>query len=589
MNSSRVLRIIHISDFHIGDKNNANELLSLSHYEEFINSFVNQVRKVLKDEQVDFLFITGDLVDKGNRVGKLEENMEHATSITNYIKKTLNPKQISTCIGNHDLDQELTTINYTNSIRNYLNFSSKFSLENSIVLPGSTEYIKVEQIGDIYVATIDINFRSDQNDKKRLELNQVDYERAKILLASVPSNKPLIVCSHLPWVVFRGPELIAEENGWMDKHLWIAGLSIYDKDLYENRNDAWTLYLYGDAHHPKFLQEGKHFHVLTSTFGGGDFTSRRFNNSEYNKIIEGTIIELDGDKLNYTTIFYKTTSQTYNTNFGSNWTIEESKSYSLNSTSRSLLFYSPPGEQSYFKDYKTEKISDKVSLKIKEHIKEFNLYRFGRFPISNTHASLGWISIHKLFEQMEYGASENGSKLLQYCLYEAKEWITDPTNPVISDSELNDEETLFLGINLWGGIFASFLGMMCTVPSFSISMEKTNSDFVNNEDCSPFERLDHYKSSIVSKGKVKNIILFTDVVSTGETVLNLLLFINSLISFKPRVSVVSIISDCDTIRKGNFEAFHRIGTLCKDMKLPIIHIDTLPDEDILPSKFSIHS
>src|SRR5690606_8906538 len=92
-----------------------------------------------------------------------------------------------------------------------------------------------------------------------------------------------------------------------------------------------------------------------------------------------------------------------------------------------------------------------------------------------------------------------------------------------------------------------------------------------------------------------DIILVTDVVSSGKTVLSIVKLIESYYqkTFSKELVVryhsISVISDSENTRDEFDKKMHTIKTACGSLRMPTIHVADLPSTDILPGQIDFTS
>src|ERR1041385_1551084 len=91
-------KILHLTDFHIGDFKDGKEYLSEKCYKRYVDLLVIEIQKL--KGSIDCIVATGDFIQEGKVV-----NFEHAETILNYLRQKLilTPENIGVCIGNHDI------------------------------------------------------------------------------------------------------------------------------------------------------------------------------------------------------------------------------------------------------------------------------------------------------------------------------------------------------------------------------------------------------------------------------------------------------------------------------------------------------
>lgn len=118
-----MIRIIHLSDFHLNKKN-------LEDWNYFIrDSFLDELKKINQEALIDLLVLTGDLIDKGGMsFGSIEEAfLEFNRQIISPILSSLNLpiNRFLIIPGNHDLSQKADKEYVDLGLRTYFDSSEK--------------------------------------------------------------------------------------------------------------------------------------------------------------------------------------------------------------------------------------------------------------------------------------------------------------------------------------------------------------------------------------------------------------------------------------------------------------------------------
>lgn len=549
-------KILHITDFHISDISSTDEKLRIAFYEEFVDGLVKEINDAFKITSVDYIFCTGDFVDRG-KVG----NFDHAKLVINYLASKLAAKdKVSVCIGNHDyimaLDKDSKQIEARAA---YYDFEKNFLIGNELT---KSDFYQIRKVDDSYVLIFDSTFGSLGSNKpsllKDIQIDNVVSDVSKF----VESTKPLFVLSHYPMVTNQRSQQRLEEIGWEDNHLWKSGSKIVER-IFNKRHDSLTFWLFGDGHAPDFASFNDFHHFLMTGMIGGNYVNPTFKDKDgevkaYHKHTEVKLI-LVNDDITINTISYKSKGNTFDPHTGewkgaiSKIRIEENLSVKVKEEDKT-----PVVKPS---DIKTELISDSVQKEIIETIKLRNLYSFNRFSTSEEDVSLGWVSIPKLLENRE---------LFNRCIDKSIVWLKEDKKLIL------DKNTLLVGLDPWGSIFATQVSVREGVRNYCVATKDGGKHNVH------FERIDALCDRLKDFKEVKNIIFFTDVVATGNTIIQLKKRLEQVLPNDVKWICVSIISDKNQKRVKNFDEFNLVGTLCSDLILPLIKKSELPDESILP-------
>lgn len=201
-------------------------------------------------------------------------------------------------------------------------------------------------------------------------------------------------------------------------------------------------------------------------------------------------------------------------------------------------------------------------------IKQKKLYRFGRYPVSDDQVSLGWVSVNKLL------SDRNG--ILEGILIASRNWI----NLKVGESENQTwSRILFIGLDFWGSIISSQLSIMTGARNYC-KASKGSDNFYSSKEL--FQ--DPIPSNVIEA--IEHIVLITDVVSSGDSILGVANRISSHLLEDSKSSIkwhaISVISDRHQSKKADLSFLTSFGTFCSNLRLPVVPNSFLPDEDLLP-------
>lgn len=92
-----------------------------------------------------------------------------------------------------------------------------------------TDYYQIRDFNDYMVLIFDSTYGSNgSNGPSELSVKEIDNVIIDVS-KHVPSEKPLLILSHFPMVVFPRSQQYLEEIGWVDKHLWKSGATIVER------------------------------------------------------------------------------------------------------------------------------------------------------------------------------------------------------------------------------------------------------------------------------------------------------------------------------------------------------------------------
>lgn len=119
------MKILHLTDFHFNSKN-------IQRQEKLIDKIISSVRS----EKIDFIFFTGDLVDKGGNSGKLFRHAYDTLFKPLIQNGIIHENNIFICCGNHDINRDLDLI----SSRTHLDSITSIESLNDFVLKNREEF-----------------------------------------------------------------------------------------------------------------------------------------------------------------------------------------------------------------------------------------------------------------------------------------------------------------------------------------------------------------------------------------------------------------------------------------------------------------
>lgn len=550
------LKILHITDFHISNINSSDEKLRLAFYEEFLDGLVNELRDSFSITSVDYLFCTGDFIDCGS-----VDNFEHAKVVIDYLGEKLSAKdKIAVCLGNHDYIISLDKQGKQSEARaSYYEFEKNFQIGHECI---KRDFYQIRKVNDHYVLIFDATLGSLGSNKPSI-LSDTQIDNVVMDIAKyVPSNKPLFVLSHYPMITNQRSQQRLEEIGWEDSHLWKSGSKIVER-IFNKRQECLTFWFFGDGHAPDFTSFNNFHHFLMTGMIGGNYVNPTFKDKDgnlksYNKHTEVKLV-LINEEITINTIFYKPKGNTFDPHTGewqsvkSKIRIEENISVKIKEDDK------PPAVGP--NDIKTELISDSVQREIIETIKLKKLYSFNRYSTSDEDVSLGWVAIPRLLESRE---------LLNRCIDKSILWLKDEI------SVLNTKSSILIGLDTWGSIFATQISVRENIKNYCVATKDGGRHNVH------FESIEALCDRIKEIKEMKYIIFFTDVVATGNTIIQLKKKLEVVTQGDVKWICVSLISDKSQKRVKNFDEFNSVGTLCSDLILPLVKKSQLPDESILP-------
>lgn len=422
----------------------------------------------------------------------------------------------------------------------------------------------------IYHLSLDSTLGSHEVNRKgkpgNITEEEVDIIVNDFLKENIKDDSILLVGCHYPIENFPNSLGGSAEEDWNDKHQWVqAGFLRSRINKIPSVLKIWFL---GDTHFPDHLYYEEALFVMTGRFGG----STKIKDVKQVSYIprQCKIINLDSHNKIESVFTYINKMETHQDSaMSGNWIGSESEIRQLQPYKKETgITPSTSQEVAEKLDFTgtIDKISNTVEEKIIERIKHLDLYSFGRFKTSNYHSSLGWISINQLL---------NGQKILSSIV--SKSVIRIETKASFSVSE-----TAIIGLDFWGAIIGSQVSVRSGIKHYCIATRG------HGQYHSDLEKTNNLLDTEIPK--LKGIIIFIDVVSSGGTINKIIKAIkskNDTIEFH-LISVISNNSQLETETSSNLKS---IGTFCLDLKIPILNNSELPDETILPPNidFSIKS
>jgi hypothetical protein len=261
-----IVRILHVTDFHLSDPEGTKEHLRKAHFRTFINRLRDEIQAAVPGK-VDCLVATGDFVDRGSA-----ENFSHATTILDYFAQAFSVKRkdIAVCIGNHDLDRSRPAGSEREA---FDTFSSAFS--NGLDCQHRDTRSTLCRLGNgLRVLSLDTTLVKSlpaRDADLPGDLDQTEIDALLGLLETFPSRAPLLVLTHYP--IFQhemGPNFVGGdvERNWAERHFYSHGNRLA-KLLREDasRGDQLTVWFHGDVHKSYQHAERNHHYLTTGRLG----------------------------------------------------------------------------------------------------------------------------------------------------------------------------------------------------------------------------------------------------------------------------------------------------------------------------------
>ncbi|MAW96878.1 MAG: hypothetical protein CML30_01830 [Rhizobiales bacterium] len=527
------MNILHITDLHLDEFEGENEFLRKGFYEEYIDRLFSTIDYKLALYKIDFLIVTGDFIN----IGKTE-NYNFVEEILKYLSKkfSIDKKNICLSIGNHDYKwKELTEVDIHKEKDlkiPFKEFRNKFNSDHIVDL----DYVYLTKLAENYFfLSIDSSWRSEGGAPGNLRTAEED-QIISTIKKYLDKDSHLLIGCHFPIISFENNFLAGEEIDWHENHIWIKANSLRDRiKRIETKNTIW---FHGDVHASDQKIIEHEIFVMTSKFGGKPGTSEQKRQAVILSINENNVLKA--------TCSYVFPTHGQHPSLG-DWNCSDFKE---------LRTFKPIKINEKVNSNELISYNTEVENEILRLIKDKGLYKFGRFHVSDEYISLGWVEINKLMTDKE---------LLNRIADKCYEIITAQiTNP--------NENTLFLGIEIIGGKLASQLSVRFNVKNSIIPVRK------KSEHYSEFEFSHTTAFKLISA--VQNIVIFIDLISSGNTIKELVEEVYSK-NNNVNVHVISIISNDIEGKLISIPNTKSYNTFCAKLKIPIIKHNEMPDEDFL--------
>lgn len=521
------MNILHLTDWHIDGPEGSKEPLSKHDYRKYISSL-----KFAINDEIDFIILTGDFINKGKV--KLFSHVKDV--INNLATEFLNGdnKNIFICPGEHDYIE-------IPSEYDRRKFKEEFKYEDDKFTTIEDEKISFLMLD----STKELTEQRRKKIIKNINLTDINY---------------LIIGSHHP----ISPLFNTEEGELKIKHTDYSWSSKANRMLLKEIDtlnpSCHIICLSGDIHYSQ--EETYNFlskkHSVIDYFSTPRFGSVYQSTADYlTEQKRGARLLTIKDNIITSSILEHTVQQQHKAtvNLGDyNWDKLEHKISNLR------LDYNQKPQNT-----KIELIGEEDE-NIKSKIKSLNLYKFGRhYTSDNGTTALSWIVITPLLAD---------SKIFDKTIHEIISKI---------DSLLNNDSVIILGLDNWGAAIASQVSIKTGIKNHCIAVESkgknhTDSDIINDE----------IKSEVQTK---KNIILITDVISSGESLQYIYNEITGNIADNAdntkKWIVFSVICDEKQQREERLKFVTSNYTMCNSLRMPIIDNSILPDKTFIPINLNL--
>lgn len=562
------MNILHISDLHVNSPNSHLENLRISNFKPFINNLKLCVEKNGGISKFDYIIATGDFIDRGK-----VDNFEHVRTILDHICEIFecDRRKIITCIGNHDYIKDNHTSDPDAARIPYANFAKNYNPED---LKYSESLFKIYKHEDNHFLIFDSTFKNGL-DHLPCDISEEEIDNVYLKIEKeIPPNGNLFILSHYPLYPPPNNTLLIEEPGFIENHIWKSGYFLMDKiDNYRLKGKNY--YFFGDIHWPEFsLISPRSAYFFAGILGSSTdptYTDNDGRTKAFNKIIMARqIIISDPDVIvktfKYTNKGLKISSHCGSWNMASS-NLSDRKSYIV--SNKSDLFkdnedltmetHDEPTIElpRVHNDKTTELISESIEKEILAEISNNNLYHFGRFITSHKYSSLGWVDIDALM---------NNSNIFSRCIEKVKS--------IFLDKLISNENSILIGLDYWGSCIATHVSIMSEISNWCVATKSKGKYNIEEEKLS---------GNLLNLGyEVKNIIIFSDVVSTGNSIDEVANLIKEKTARQDiNFSSISIISDPHQLRVVDFSLFSFVYSFCIKLRIPIVENEEMPDSNII--------
>tara|TARA_R110002096_G_scaffold86990_3_gene199786 strand:- start:11108 stop:12715 length:1608 start_codon:yes stop_codon:yes gene_type:complete len=526
-----MINILHITDLHLENfEGDSDEFLRKGFYKEYIDRLYQSLNYKHDSVNIDYLIVTGDFINIGT-----VENYSSIKQILDYIasKFSVKPENICLSIGNHDYKWKELVKHDLEAEKELKKPFYKLVKEYSSNLQAENMHFFLNPLSEnCFFLSLDSSWNSQNGAPgtlSQLEEDQIIEE----LRESLTLESTLLIGCHFPVLSYDNNFLASEEPNWHENHVWIKASTL--RDRIKRIETANTVWFHGDVHasDPKSIEN--EVFVLTSKFGGKTDQSEQKRNA--------VIISIDDKNISKIICRYEFPTHCQNASLGDWLCGDKQELRSLNPVAKPVKITT-----NVLTSYNQE-----IEKEILRVIRTKELYKFGRFHVSEDYISLGWVEIIKLM---------NDKTLLSR--------IADKSYEIIK-SNISDPflDSLFLGVEIIGGILAAQLSVRFDANN-SIVPIRTKSEHYSEYEFSHSSAFDNLAS-------MKNVVIFIDLISSGKTIISLVNEIKEKNS-SVNIHVISVISNNVTDRLNSIPNSKSYHTFCSSLKIPIIKHSDMPDE-----------
>lgn len=545
------MNILHITDLHITDPKNTEEILREVFYPEYFEPLIEKINSDQKN--IDFIFITGDIVNEAKF-----ENYDHAFNVLKHLSEQLNVSisNIYVINGNHDVNR------LTGSLKEFEGFSEYFNVNKNILVKENR--FKLYGIQDNNaVLCLDSIGPSFSNGFP----SSLDSAAKDSIVSEVRKRKfnNLFILSHHPAASYETQNQAPFDEAdpsWSEKHIWSDGGNLYKRLSSRVTINGLAFWFAGDVHRNEYaIIDGVR---VLSVVNSLNITSK----SNPSKPPEVRVVSVNNH--NTSQVYYYSFSGHNQTGFEGTWESKEVSAYPIghdnqnktkqkeNAASVELNKIAPISVSSS----KMSLICKELEKQIHDEIINKRIYEFGRFDTNNEFTSLSWVSTQVLLGDYPFFL-----KIINSFKRKINELIPQ---------EIHQKECILIGIDLWGAILSSRLGATTNIPNCCIAVRSQRDSYDN------VERINEALKSIV-KGK-KIIFVISDVISTGYSISTTYEKLKG--ADNSSWYNLAILCDPTQSRTSHFEDYTGTYYLCGSVKMPIVENYKLPNIDMLSANIS---
>jgi pyrimidine operon attenuation protein/uracil phosphoribosyltransferase/predicted phosphodiesterase len=577
--------ILHVTDLHIHDPKSTTEHLRTGYYDEYLSGLIQAIRTV-DGERVDAIVATGDFVDIG-----LVENFPHAERVISYLSNQLSvpANRVVVCPGNHDILQKKDRVGELTAAREaYSRFAA--STGNSSAIHRNDRGVLGKLSDTMWFLMLDSTLGAD-GDNRAGNMKPEEADEIMSWVKSIPLTDILLVGSHHPvdTYISRSAAFDDPAGDWARKHIWWDAAYLRER-IKSERSSGFSIWLCGDIHrHGQFVEGGIAFctagrlGVTTSANHGEIRRQATLLQIEESQHIAGIRFEYEmrGGRPDAHVGDWKSTPVVFTRMIEDIPPFISSPPMALGDTEDTAEgtklsdgvdeAIPPPANSTLSVDTPKsalEVIDAELQHELISTISSNELYRFGRFVTGGERISLSWVSIGPLL---------GTGNTLSAVVTKMASWIEAR---VLEDLAIAPENIVLLGTDCWGSVFASQISVTTGIRCYCTALRGDGAH------SAPEEALHPELASEIADASI--IILVTDVVASGRS-LRWVYDAIARAAKKPAKSkwfALSLICDANQDRRDVLDFLESHGTLCADLRMPVLHRNQLPPEDVFTPTLS---